>query len=287
MILGIDKGTTFTKTSEGQIIRSTIRENDHDILIDNKLLVGLSGRKYIVGERGNYSSDLMKAEHENTKVLIYTMIALSKDKKYIDTDLVVGLPIGLYARQKENMKKLIDKHLDISINGIEKHIEIGRIEVFPEGAGAYYTQEEKDCLIIDIGGLSIDTALFDNGKLTKYSTYSMGIMKLYNKIANRVNSQFDLSLTEWDVPNILKKGLYIYGQKMPIDVESLIKAHTLEIIERLKLEYDIKLLNVLITGGGAILLEEYFKLDILQSKVLGDQFSNAKGFKKIGEVIFR
>ena len=292
MLLGIDKGTTYTKSSEDKIIRSTIRKDNNDILIDNKLAVELSGEKFIVGEQGNYSTDLLKASHDNTRLLVYTMIALSVEKRYIETDLVVGLPIGLYAKQKNNMKQLFTSNLSthIKINNRDQYIKINRIEVFPEGAGAFYCQQKKDALVIDIGGLSIDTALFQNTKLQKYSTYSMGIMKLYSKIANSLNSLYDLSLTEWDIPDILQNGLFIYGQEMPIDFQGLIKEHVLQIIERLKLEYDIKAIrNVLLTGGGSLLLRNYINTYIPQATLLNShcQFDNAKGFKAIGEVVFK
>lgn len=289
MILGIDKGTTYTKSSENKIIRSTIRKFNNDILFDDKLTVEIFNKKYIIGEKGNYSTDLMKPMHENTKILVYTMIGLSIMQKYVETDLVVGLPIGLYARQKQNMKNLFtNDEIYMNINGNDKHIKINRIEVFPECAGAFYSQTEKNALIIDIGGLSIDIGLFENSKLIKYSTYSMGTMKLYSKIANEINSQYDLSLTEWDIPKILNEGLYIYGMNVPIKTEEIIKNHALEIIERLKLEYEIKATkNVLLTGGGSLLLADYLKYDIPQSKLINVKFANAIGFKKVGEVIFK
>ena len=288
-IKGIDKGTTFTKDNEGNIIRSTVKEIDEDILLNNKMVIEMNEKKYIIGESGNYSTDLMKANHENTKILVYTIIAMSCKESYIKTDIILGLPVGLYGKQKENMKKLFkNTSIDLKVNGKKKLIEINRVEIFPEAAGAFYTQSRENALILDFGGLSIDTALFENNKLKKYSTYSMGTMKLYSKLANRINGDYDLSLTEWDIPKILEEGLFIYGKRQNINVDDIIEAHILEIIQRLKLEYDLKVINnILLTGGGSILLEDYIRKYIPQAIRIESIFANAKGFRTIGEVLFK
>lgn len=288
MLVGIDKGTTYTKDNQGNIIRSTIIENHGGILLDNKIVVDIFGKSYIVGEKGRYGTDLMKAHHENTKILVYTILGLSDRNYKIVSDVVLGLPIGMYARQKEEMKAIFnDKSTDIKINGSEKNIEIKRCEVFPESAGAFYTQSEQSGLVVDIGGLSVDNAQFENGKLQKYSTYSMGTMKLYNKLANRLNGEYDLSLTEWDIPSIFTEGLHIHGKKMDLNISDIIDTHVVEIIERLKLDYDVKRENIMITGGGSLLLGGYIKRYIPHAKKLDCNFANARGFKRIGEVLFK
>ncbi|MTI67438.1 MAG: ParM/StbA family protein [Firmicutes bacterium] len=297
MILGIDKGSTYTKSSKGIILKSTVRrcyENEIDLNNDNTV-VDLFNNKYIVGNTGNYATDLMKAKHNNTKILVYTAIAESFKEDYIKTKVILGLPIGLYSRNKEQMKKLFikdpkDKELvEITVNNEKKYILIDQVEVFPEAAGAFYTQDEKNGLVIDIGGLSVDIALFKKGKLSKYSTYSMGTMKLFSKIANSLNSEYDLSLTEWDIRDVLKDGLYIYGKRVDLNIEGEILAHVRQIVERLKLEYDLKMINnVFFTGGGSMMCFDYFKKYIPQGKLMDkSQFNNVKGFEKIGQALFK
>ncbi|MTI47861.1 MAG: ParM/StbA family protein [Firmicutes bacterium] len=288
MLRGIDKGTTYTKDNLGNILKSTIKEVKDEALLDGKTIVEYECKKYIVGEKGNYSTDLEKANHKNTKIMVYTMLAIGSMEKYITTNLVLGLPIGLYSNHKEKMKNLFKNDFaNITVNDKEKFIKITGIEVFPEAAGAYYNQPHRNCLIIDLGGLSIDTADFENGKLIKHSTYSMGTMKLYSKIANRLNSIYDLNFTEWNIPRVFDEGLYIYGERQDLDVDDILESHTLEIIERLKLEYDLKAYkNICLTGGGSILLESYLKRYMPQCEPIESIFANARGFYNVGKVIF-
>lgn len=293
-MLGIDKGTTYTKTDKGLLIRSTMRSyRDNEVLLDDdKTIVEYEGAKYVIGEKGNYSTDLMKSEHENTKLLILAAVGLSVPDNFITTNIVTGLPIALYSSQKNQMKELLRMNYthQIKINDQNKLIRLSNIEVFPESAGAFYSQSKyKDALVVDIGGLSVDMALFEGQKLIKYSTYPMGIMKLYSKVANYINSQHGLSLSEWDIETIIKDGLYLDGQKIDLNIDYLIKEHIEEIMERLKLEYDLRVIrNILMTGGGSQWLHEYFKTHMPQAELMSDsQFTNSKGYANIGKVIFK
>lgn len=293
-MLGIDKGSTYTKTDRELCIRSTMRKyKENEIVLKNdKNTLELNGQKWIIGERGNYSTDLMKSEHFNTEALVLFAIGMSyPNDDYICTDIVTGLPIGLYSTQKQLMKnKFHNTSHEIKINGNRKCIRIKNAEVFPEAAGSFYSQNDCDeGLVIDIGGLSVDIAYFKKKKLHKYSTYSMGTMKLYSKIANKINSEYDLSKTEWDIEDIINEGLYINGIQVDIGVDEVAIEHTNDIVERLSLEYDMKTIrNIWITGGPAEWLIKYFARPIPQIRTMRkNQFTNAIGYRNIGQVLFK
>lgn len=293
MTIGIDKGSTYTKTSKGVIIKSTVRKfGENDINLNDNLLVEMDGEKHFIGGNGSFATDLKKAEHDNTKLLTYTSIAKSFDDEVIKTNLVLGLPIGHYSRNKEKMKNLFtnSKVVEITINGIRKYISLMNVEVFPECAAAKYTQKIDDGLFVDIGGLSVDNALFKNGKLDEHSTFTMGTMKLLAKIANHLNAEHDLSLTEWGAEEVLKDGLTIDGENVDFQsgVNEIIRDHVKNILERIRLQYDIKMLkNIIFTGGGSLMCFDFFKEYIPQATKMEDtQFSNAKGFELIGTKLF-
>jgi len=130
---------------------------------------------------------------------------------------------------------------------------------------------------------------FKKGKMGQYSTYSMGIMKLYSKIANHLNSEYDLSLTEWDLETVIQEGLTINGQEVDLNINHIIEEYTREIVTRLKLEFDLKTIkNVLLAGGGANILGMYLKAHIPQTRAMNNpQFANVMGYYNIGRVIFK
>lgn len=294
MVIGVDRGTTYTKTDKGISIKSTLRKlNVHDIIDDDVIVTEIDGQRWVVGEAGCYETDLMKSEHFGTRILTLTAIALSYPyDDYITTDLVTGLPIGLYSKQKQSMRNMFQGcSAELKINGIRKNIKIKNVEVFPEAAGAFYSQTDfEDALIIDIGGISVDTAEFVQKKLKKYSTYAMGTMKLFSKIANRINSEYDISLTEWDIEDILKDGcLYICGQREDLNVADIVMEHTDRIFEKLSLEYDLKSKrNIILTGAPANWFAVYFRRNIPQIQIMkNSKFANAIGYANIGSVVFK
>jgi len=106
-MLGFDKGTTYSQLSNGFITKSTVKVlGEYDVILDNKNILTREGRKYIIGEQGEYSTDLMKSQHENTLLLLLACLGLSSKDDYIEESIVTGLPIGLYSKQKEAMKQL-------------------------------------------------------------------------------------------------------------------------------------------------------------------------------------
>ena len=286
-IIGVDKGTAFTKTNEGLCIRSTLRRmrKDEFVLNAEKTVLEVNGIEYIVGEQGSFGTDLLKATHENTTILSVTALAMTEGNVF---DMVTGVPIAMYRNQKQRMKELFkDTQWNITLNGVKKNISIKNVEIFPEAAGAFFSQSAiKDAIVVDIGGLSVDVAQFKGGKLVNSSTYPKGTLKLYSKIANYLNAQYAISLKEWDIHNVLLNGLYLYGNKINIDLDELLFTHTNDIASDIMLDYDIAAeKNVLFAGGAAEWLMGYVGMP--QAIIIDDpQFANVKGYYNVGKKLF-
>lgn len=299
MILGIDKGSAYTKTTKHKI-KSIVRKSYDNFDIENidrkGLHIILNDENYIIGEKGNFATDLLKSQHQNTEILIKTAIALSTTETNTNVSLVVGLPIAQHSKQKDRFKNmLISSNLtEIYINNTLKTFTIQNVEVFPECVGAFYSLDtnqynDKKVLFIDIGGLSMDIASFDNKKLAEYSTHQLGIMKLFVKIANEINKQYDSQFDIWDVENILNNGLKVSGQTVRIDfINHIIQEYVIDIYQTIKLQYDLKWYDeVIFVGGGGIFLFPNFKKYIPHSRLVDNaQFANANGFQKVAEVLF-
>jgi len=292
MIIAVDKGTTFTKT-ENISFKSTIREYKEDEInfSQDKIIVKYNNKKYVIGDKGKTNTDLFKSKQEETKLLILTAIVLDNPEEPIKrVKLVTGLPIGRYAEERYNMIKLFENTKnELWVNGLKYIVEIKETEVFPEGASSFYYVEADEGLVIDIGGLSVDIAQFNKGKvLNKYSTYKMGIMPLYRQIANRLNNKYSLSLDEWDIEDKIKNGLFINGHRININADDLINNHVQQILQAIEFEYDLPIIkNVFITGGGGYLLYPYFKEKIKRVQLMPEpQFSNIHTYKILAEVLF-
>ena len=294
MIIAVDKGTTYTKTSKQISFKSTVREYQKGELnfSQNKIIASYNNKQYVIGEEGKTNTNLFKSQHEETKLLVLTGIVLSNPteiRQYIN--LVTGLPIGRIGYEKEYMKNLFQHtHNKITINERNYEINIGKTEVFPEGASSfYYLKDINEGLIIDIGGLTIDTSLFENNrKLTKYSTYRMGVMPLYRQIANYLGSKYSLTLNEWSVQDIIQNGLSIDGKKVELDISNTIHQYIQKIIQALEFDYNIPAIqNIFLTGGGGRFLYPYIKEIIPRIQLINNaEFTNALTYQLLGEMLF-
>lgn len=291
MIIAVDKGTTFTKT-EKISFKSTVREyKDNEIdFSQDKIVVEYENKKYVIGDKGKTNTDLFKSKHEETKLLILTAIALSNPTPIQKVKLITGLPIGRYAEEREDMIKLFQStRNEMKVNDLRYIIEIQETEVFPEGASSFYAIETDEGLVIDIGGLSVDIAQFNKGKvLSKYSTYKMGIMSLYREIANRLNNIYSLNLDEWDIEDKIKNGLFIDGKPKKLECDDLIHSHVQKILQAISFEYDLPVIrSIFLTGGGGEFLYPYFKEKIPRIELMPNaQFTNVYTYKILGEVLF-
>lgn len=296
MINAVDKGTAYTKTSELVSFKSTIREYREDELdfSQDKIIVDYNNKKYVVGSDGRTNTNLFKSEQEETKLLVLTGIALSNpNTQRIQTHLVTGLPIGRIGYERDNMKRLFQYTNNIITINDQRHIiDIGKTEIFPEGASSfYYLQDVDECIIIDIGGLSIDVALYVKGKkLSKYSTYRLGVLPLYREIANYIGSKYSLTLNEWSVQEILQDGLSIEGVRIDIGAEilSIVNGYIQQIIQALEFDYNVpQIKQIFLTGGGGEFLYTYIRKIIPRMQLMeNSRFTNVLTYQMLGEVLF-
>lgn len=287
MLLGVDLGNWNVKTSEGDIFsaRYTITEN---ILGATGDVLEYEGIKYYLKD-GKLENNYDKANKETNMILFLYTLAIQKDNKF---KVVVGLPILAYKNNKDTFREnlLKNKEYKVKINGKEKTILIEDIIVFPEGAGAYFNikSRSKNSLIIDIGGGTTNIVAFKNGKLDKCTTLGNGMIELYNRIRDHLNSKYTLKLELEDVENILKEGLKVDGEEIEWNfVKTIIDNFTNDLMNELR-NFDIRTTNVYLSGGGAKLLNKTLTGKIPGMIMLEDYlFANAKGFKKVGESKWR
>lgn len=282
MILGIDLGNWNVKTSEGNIFpsRYTTIEN---ILGATGDVLEYEGVRYYLRE-GKLENNYDKANKETNIILFLYALALQKDRYF---KVVVGLPALTYKVSRDAFKEklLENKIYKLKINGIEKTIIIEDLIVFPEGAGAYYSlsQRTKNAVIVDIGGGTTNIVSFKNGKLDKCTTLGKGMIELYNNVREYLNSTYTLKLELEDIEVIMREGLRVDGNEISFAfIKPIIDSFVKDLMNELR-NYPIRTSKVLLTGGGSKLLKGPLS-KISGLEVIDDYlFSNAKGFKKVGE----
>ena len=302
-ILGLDNGYNFTKTSERVRICSTIQEGVDDINDVIQVTIESTNKKYIVGEpNGKYIADADKLKtQDNIEVLkITTLTAIGMSyptEKFIEVNLVVGVPVGYYSKQRENFKELMEglyETVHINKLGIYQTIKVKNVIVYPQSAGLVfrYSKQFKNesSLVIDIGGGTWDISQFNGLKLEEKATYKEGMLVLYEKIAQYLNSTHYTNYKQTEIYDLIKKGYFtIEGQKHSIrEIKPIIKSHVAAAVNKLKRAFDTTNIdNIYLIGGGATELEEEL-IDLLPGAKVEEnaQYTNAECFELMGKLRF-
>lgn len=282
MILSIDLGNFNVKTSEGVKFSSNFTVLDLASENFDTNILTYNGVSYSMDKKDAFELEFNKAERNYIPNLLYAL-AKSCGEEVTEVKLILGVPIsniGLRDRFKQDLE---GKTFTFKVRGEEKErtITISKLGVLPEGMSSFYAlpsaEREKDLLIIDIGGRTVNLATFRDKKAEKKTSLPIGTINLYNTIAERFNIMGN-NIMIYEVENAINKG-YIPEEIYKPCYEDFIDS----IFNSIKLIANLDLYQkVWITGGGAMVLRELIKprnekIDCMENPL----FSNVNGNKKV------
>lgn len=286
--LGIDLGNYNIKTSSGVIFPSKVTTKEN--LLENSKVLVVNGIKYFIGS-GELEINLNKSSKENTLVLLYA--AILESTKDAVVNVVVGLPISQFKENKYIFKANLTQSKFIALDYCNqlRNIILNNVEIFPEGMGTYLslTNRPKNCVIIDIGGRTTNIIEVKNGKYFNGISMALGMINLYSNIRDYLNGKHTLDLKLEDIETVLKEGLYVDGEKVDMtSIKSYFKNMVDALMNELNLNYPVRTSEVLLSGGGAHLLNNILSKKISRLTLVEDYlFSNAKGFRKVGDSLWK
>ncbi|EES48181.1 ParM/StbA family protein [Clostridium botulinum] len=293
MLIGVDLGNFGVNTSENDFFYSRISDISN-FSEENKITY--EGIDLYIGD-GEFSTNWNKSQKENTMPLLFSALARSSNENFFQ--IVLGLPIQQYKSNKDEFKKYIEDNRGKTIiyKGIKREIIISDVLIAPEGAAAYYNLSaeqkkligNKSLIIVDIGGRTTDVCMFQNKEIKKFKTIPTGMLNIYADIVTEVNNRFTESFKLEEGENILKEGLFLYGEKQDINfVKPILQRHFNSIYKDLQLNFELSKGYVLLTGGGSLILKRPFENRLKNLIISKDPvFDNAKGFKKLGTSIWQ
>ena len=288
MILGVDIGTYSVKTSTKVTFFSKFTQEESFTEINK---ININGSSYNIGE-GEFSTDWDKSRKENTLILLYSAIYKSTEDNI--NQIVLGLPVQQYKKNKNNLIELIENNKCAKVEN--RNLIITDVTVAPEGASSYYSIDSnlrdeignKQLIIIDIGGRTTDIIVFQNKVIIDVKTIPIGMLNIYQEIIDTVNTQYTESLVLEDGESILKDGLFLKGKQRDINfVQPILKRNFNSVFKEIQLKYNTNKGYVYLTGGGSILLKLPFK-NRLNNLIISQNpiFDNAIGFGKVGESLW-
>lgn len=285
-IIGADVGNSMLKDSNFTLLDSKISYVPG--ILGNKYQLTLENETYYLGE-GAIDTEYRKVKKENYIKMLFGLLAIGSGQQPKQRiQLVAGLPISQYKKDKEELIKLIQENFYMkgSLNGCSKEILIEDIEVYPEGISA--VPKDYEGIIVDIGGRTTDCAYttLRDGKRKVDNPYSMakGTLNLYSSFIKTINREFGLDLNMDQAEDILTKGLKVDNKEVNVNFAAMVfKEYVEELVRNLNVEYSLRSSDIFFTGGGSLLLQKPLMKRIPGADISpGAIYDNAKGFYEVG-----
>lgn len=288
-ILGMDMGAYNVKTSVNDFICRSIYSENMKYNIGSKGVVEHNGNKYQIGV-GKIDVEILKSKRNTLPLFLY---ALDKSTTMDKVKVVVGLPkyqLDEDAYVNEIKDRFIGK-FTFKCDGKDREIEVLDCTIFPEGMGAYYTinkdLSDKDVIIIDIGGSTINILFFSNGEFIKAETLSFGSLNLLNDVRTEVLKIHGGRHSMDQVAKYMQRGRVGKTDDTMKYVSALAQKYIDELKTLIALEFSTEGQEIYLSGGGVevfgdCLIENFGDVNLICDYL----HANANGFKIIGEAIY-
>jgi plasmid segregation protein ParM len=269
---------------------STVKEKIHE-LETAKYTVEYNNKTYLIGNNDGFTS----TEHNRDKdiifhVCLYTAIAANM-KTTVDHNVrvITGLPGQFFAEQKSALiKSLEGRRVFMKLNGETRNFTITKVVTFPQSAGLFLYDKslvEKDTLVVDIGGGTVDIAYMSNGKFKEAKTYPLGVNSTYDTLLQGLSKYGVNYSNRMKAAEIIEdKTIFVEGKEVDVtkDIDNVLRIRTKEILNAIKQAFpeQSRYSRWIFIGGGALLLKSYLG----DYKVLGDpEMINVKTYDIIGK----
>lgn len=269
---------------------STVKEKLHE-LETAKYTVEYNNKTYLIGNNDGFTS----MEHSRDKdsifhVCLYTAIAATMNTP-VDNNVrvITGLPAQFFAEQKNALIKAFEnRRVSMKLNGETKNFTITKVIVFPQSAGLFLYDKslvEKDTLVVDIGGGTLDISYMSSGQFKEAKTYPLGVNSTYDVLLQELSKYGVNYSNRMKAEEIIAdKTIFVEGKELDVkkDIDNVLRIRSKEILNAIKQAFpeQSRYSRWIFIGGGALLLKDYLN----DYKVLDDaQMINVKTYDIIGK----
>ena len=300
MIVAVDHGNKQCKLPSERIFTSGLIESNSRPPFGKDTLK-YQGKYYTLSDK---RIPYRKDKTYDSRFYILTMFAVgfaieetdSYREDVIPVQLLVGLPPAHYGSQFKRFEEYFAR------NGVEEFefhnkkfkINISDAIAYPQAYAAAMTMYSQiasypKVVVIDIGGLTVDYLMIKSGQadLSVCNSLENGVILLYNQIAARVSSDFDLLLDESDIDLILKREQHNFGDEIKDIVNDTAEIFVSDLIAKLRERaIDLRTCKTVFVGGGSILLKGQIEASgkIAYPIFVDDISANAKGYEILYKV---
>lgn len=264
----INNGYANTKVKIGKeehIFKSATREAQLEY--DN--IVEVNGKSLVVGE-GEVDVDLNKSSSETQIACIKHALQLSGLK---ETNVITAMPVNSYLNKqaREEYKQMFK-----SIQGVKE------VVVYMEGVAAtlcdYGWYKNKLVCLLDIGGLTINAMLLDDGELVPNTAFSiqLGTIILDNRIRKALEQNSLCNVPSYQIK-------YLTQSHEAMDV---LRDYVKEIKQSLKKANYPTDVQYRLTGGGSLQYQVFLKAQFNAYLHQDAIWENVRGLDVVGRMLY-
>lgn len=303
-IISVDSGKHKTKAimDNKQInFRTKIQEVEKTILDTRagSFNITYKDKNYLLGDGAkldDFDTTKKKLQHKLSVYAASTLLNPINES----ISLVVLSPLSVFMdkdKREEFRQYILDNHTPTFILEDKKRtLKINDVNIFGETVAAAFTNnhlfKNKPCGIIDTGGLNVNGIVLNNmSPITGTEfTINQGGHLISEKIRKELNKQLEINIQEYQMDHILKINYHPKNKEKSSNIiKSILSDHFTEIINTMKANnWDIEGLDIVVTGGGSLLLgmeniKEYLPNSILSKNPVWD---NCEGAALVGQMLY-
>lgn len=241
---------------------------------------------------------------DSNEFFLLTLISIAKemDKMEIynaEITLLGGLPQRWYDKQKEDFKKYLTadgQNIFFEYEGKVYNIVIRKAILFEQGYAAFFSLDnveqylDGEVCIVDIGGGTMDILIVKDGVLQrmdcKIDTHAT--LWLNNQIKEVIESELNAPISDTSIINYITSGSLKTTPKNKYEevMQRELCSYTKFVYTKLK-QYKINtdLIPIVFVGGGAVIMQNFTEAPGGTVEYVTDLCANAKGYKKMYDLI--
>lgn len=297
-IVGIDHGYRNMKTSgfcfPTAISQLALRPDDiKELLIWNDECYSLNGKQL--------SSVDCHIKTESQEFYLLTLVCLAKELRArgcpsCKVRIAAGLPQKWYLPQKEIFKQYILQNGDVtfSFEGLTHKIEIVGAGIYTQGYAAALLKlanyKGKYCIVIDIGGETIDIIPTFNGKPVDADCRidTRACIWLVNHIKEEIGSVIMEPVHESFIVNYMQTAdrHTVPANKYEQVIHDCLVEYCGTVFTMLKeFHFNIEVTPLIFVGGGADVIYRFGEYEPRMTEFVLDVSANAKGYERIDRAL--
>ena len=298
LVAAIDNGyynTVAMTTAKNTSFRSKVQETSRPQFNKDSYYLQYNGKSYLVGDEAEkIDIDLDKTNSQLHFITTLAALGSLSSATVIPAKIVSNIPINLY--NKDNKKKIEDffkskSGVQFILNDKKKSVSILDCVVFPQAIPAIYANQiEPTTGVLDIGGLTAQGAITKDKKIIQSTIFTdnLGMLVLLEKIKNELNSKYNTNLKDYEMETVFSAGLLEDKENSLKIIEEICMDHIERIITALKLkDWNVNNTNILLTGGGGMLLAPYLKKKIKHIRLSNNPLlDNTLGLLEVSRHVF-